>query len=176
MPLLRKLRSARLNSVSAIAGGVLLGIGCLWLISLLAFHRNSSSVTLSMFSSTAPVGSPEIQAPPLQAEGITLLHADQRAALGQQQALTLAAQYEPDAAAKAKSTVVRYVLLDYLAANGAKSHPDFNNTPVWMVWYQKIPLQPGDAAADPTPFPSSTHDLYVFLDANSGDEVLSVWV
>jgi len=45
-----------------------------------------------------------------------------------------------------------------------------------MVLYQKIPREPNDASVDPTPFPHSYYDLYVFLDANSGKELLVVQV
>jgi len=45
-----------------------------------------------------------------------------------------------------------------------------------MILYQNIPLQPGDASVDSSPFPQSHHDLYVFLDANNGKELLVIWV
>jgi len=45
-----------------------------------------------------------------------------------------------------------------------------------MVLYQKIPLQPSDASADPAPSPRSSYDLYLFLDANSGRELLAIQV
>lgn len=114
---------------------------------------------------------PEEQVAPLLAIGITLGHTDQPPVVKEQQALVLAGGYEAAAAAKAKNTSARYVLLNYPGA-----HVNLKNVPAWMVWYQRIPLEATDASVDPTPFPRSTHDLYVFLDANTGKELLSIWI
>jgi hypothetical protein len=117
-----------------------------------------------------------MQITPLVAEGITLGHTDQTPALNMQQALLIASQLEPDAASKSKSPSAQYVLLNYPNKSTPATHPDLNGVPAWMVLYQKIPLEPGDASIDPTPFPRSYYDLYVFLDANSGKELLVVRV
>ena len=91
-----------------------------------------------------------------------------------QQALQIAGTLEPDAAAHAKKVISEYVLLNYAQKNSTQ--PDMTNRPAWMIYYQQIPLQSTDPAVDPTPFPQSHHDLYVFLDATSGKELLAVWV
>jgi len=67
-------------------------------------------------------------------------------------------------------------LLNYPNKSTPATHPDLNGVAAWMVLYQKIPLEPADASTDPTPFPHSYYDLYVFLDANSGKELLVVQV
>jgi len=112
----------------------------------------------------------------LLAAGITLGKPLQPSALNQQQALLIASELEPDAAANAKSTTTQYVLLNYTNRSTPAIRPDLTNYPAWMILYQNIPLQPSDASVDPTPFPRSHHDLYVFLDANNGKELLAIWV
>ena len=116
-----------------------------------------------------------MQVPQLVAEGIRLSPAGQSSALTQQQATTVASQLEPEAATNAKSTNVKYVLLTY-APTGTSTHAALNNVPVWLVLYQHIPIAPNNASVDPVPSTRSYHDLYVFVDANSGKEVLSVWL
>ncbi len=169
----RQLQSKR---VSAIAGAVLLGLGCLWLgWLLLGQHSNSGSGSfiwpipgLNATPTDAPI-------PQLIAAGISISHATSSSALNQQQAMTIANGLEPDAAAHAKSTNVKYVLLNYVPT-GTSTHATVTNTPVWMVVYQRIPIAPNNAAVDPVPSTRSYHDLYVFVDANSGKEILSVWI
>src|SRR5207302_1182392 len=97
-------------------------------------------------------------------------------ALNQQQALLIASQLEPDAATKAKKTSAQYVLLNYTSTSASTSHTSLSNVPAWMVLYQQIPLASADPSADPNSPSHSTHDLYVFLDANSGKELLAIWV
>jgi hypothetical protein len=108
------------------------------------------------------------------AEGITLGHPSHTAALSQQQALLIAGELEPDAATKAKSTSASYVLLNYPVGKAA-AHANLTDVPVWMIVYQKIPRQPADASVEPTPLPLSYQNLYVFLDADSGKELLAIW-
>ncbi len=120
----------------------------------------------------APTPVPAVQIPQLLAVGITLGHANQTPALSQQQVLLIAGELEPDAASKARNVSTQYVLVTSTSA----VHAALNNTPVWMVWYQQIPLEPADASVDPTPYPHSYHDLYFFLDGTTGKELLSVWV
>lgn len=175
----RKRRPTRSNRVSAILGGTLLLVGCLWL-GWIVFGQHggtpSFSFTTLPLPGLVPTNPTEPQIPALLAEGITLGHADQTPTLSQPQAMVLANQLEPDAATKAKSTTARYVLLNYVNMGTSATHSNISNVPVWMVWYQQIPLVPADASVDPTPFPHSTHDLYVFLDATNGKEVLSIWL
>jgi hypothetical protein len=139
---------------------------------------NLSFVTphFSLPGFNVPTAMPETQIPPLLAEGITLGHLDQTPSLSQKQAMLLASQLEPDAATKAKTVAARYVSLTYTSTSTAPVHSNLSNVPVWLIVYQQIPLQPADASVDPTPFPHSYHDLYVFLDASSGKEVLSIWI
>ncbi len=159
----------RSKSVSGIVGAILLGLGCLWLGWLLLGQHNSSPGSFIWPSSSGANTNPSSNAPlpQLSAEGITLGHAGQNPTLSQQQAVLLANQLEPDAANNAKNINARYVLL---------THASLNNIPVWMVSYQRIPIEPNNASVDPVPSTRSYHDLYVFVDANTGKEVLSVWV
>ncbi len=165
----KRRRQFQSKSRSAIVGAILLSLGCLWLgWMLLGQHNNSSGSfvwpSLSNANTTPAANSP---LPSLTAEGITLGQANQNPTLSQQQAVTLANQLEPDAASNAKSINARYVLLN---------HASLNNVPVWMVAYQRIPVEPNSASVDPVPSSRLSHDLYVFVDANTGKELLSVWI
>lgn len=171
----KKRRRSRSNLGSAIIGSILLCIAFLWLAWIL-FFRHGPPPSIS-FPGFAPTAAPaEVQIPQLIAEGITLGHADQAAKLSQQQALFIAGQQEPDAAARARSVSARYVLLNYSTTSTPTTHPNLVNVPVWVVWYQHIVQDPADPSVDATPSAHPYHDLYVFLDANSGKEVLAVWV
>ena len=165
----KRRRQLQSKSISAITGAILLGLGCLWLgWLLLGQHNNSSgSFVWPSFPGSNATAASNAPLPQLTAEGITLGQANQKPTLSQQQAVTLANQLEPDAASNAKSVNARYVLL---------SHNTLSNVPVWMVAYQKIPIAPNSAAVDPVPSTHSYHDLYVFMDANTGKELLSVWI
>jgi hypothetical protein len=164
------------RSLTAIVGGMLLAAAVLWFGWLLFHPQERLDLSTLPIPGIAPSRSPAVQMPPLVAAGITLRSPTQPAALNQQQALLIARQLEPDAATKAKSTSAQYVLLSYPSTSTPATHPDFNNVPAWMIVYQKIPLEPADASVDPTPFPHSYHDLYVFLDANNGKELLVISV
>jgi hypothetical protein len=189
----KKRRRSQSRLGSAIAGGILLGIALLWLGRILFFqHGHLSGITLPGLAPSlqhgrlsgitlpglapSPTNPPEIQIPQLVAEGITLEQANQTPKLSQQQALFIASQRQPDAASAAKVATARYVLLNAPVTGTPTTHPSLTNIPVWMVWYQHIPQNHADPAIDPTPLAHPFHDLYVFLDANSGKEVLSVWV
>ena len=172
----KRRRRSQSKRISGIAGAVLLGLGCLWLgWLLLGQHNNTTSgsfVWPLVGTNATPADAP---IPQLVAAGISLSHAGQSPTLSQQQAMTIANQLEPDAANNAKSTNARYVLLNYVAT-GTSNHASVNNVPVWMVQYSRIPIAPNNASVDPVPTTRSYHDLYVFVDANSGKEVLSVWL
>ncbi len=169
----RRLQSKRM---SAIAGAILLGLGCLWLgWLLLGQHNNSNGGSFIWPLPGSNPASSDAPIPQLVAAGINLSHAGQNPNLSQQQATAIANQLEPDAASNAKSTNARYALLNYVPT-GTSTHATLNNVPVWMVIYQHIPIAPNNASVDPVPSTRSYHDLYVFVDANTGKEVLSVWL
>jgi cytoskeletal protein RodZ len=169
----RRRSHSRLWSVSGIVGAILLAIGLLWLLMLLWQAYAGPKFSLAHLSAGSTSGTSTVQIPALYTAGIILGTPAQPARLDQQQAILLASQWEPGAASKAKKIQARYVLLTYIPHNASK--PQIENQPAWMVLYEEIPLQPADASVDPTPFPSSYYDLYVFLDANSGKPLLSVW-
>lgn len=178
MPPRRRHRS-RWHMLSIVIGGMLVGVVVIWLGWLL-FHPNAgvggSLFPIPGIGQNAPVGPPIVGAGPLLAEGITLDTPLQQPKLNQQQALLIANQLEADAATKAKSTQAQYALLNYPNTSATPSHADFKDVPIWLIHYQHIPLEPADVSVDPTPFPHSFHDLYVFLDANTGKELLVIWV
>ncbi len=171
-------RDAWPRRVSKAVGGILVTLAFLWLGWLLLHHYG---VKVAGFSSlpipgNTPTASSSTQISPITVAGISLGHPTRSPALTQQQALLIAGQLEPDAATNAKKTSAQYVLLNNARTNTPASHPDLNNVPAWMIVYQQIPLAPVDPAVDSTPFPQTQHDLYVFLDANTGKELLVIWV
>ena len=150
---------------------------CLWLGSLLLYRLGvigGGTPGFSFLPGNTPTVPPTATVSPLIAAGISLGHPTQLPALTQQQALLIASQLEPDAATQATKASAQYVLLNY--AGTSTAHSGFSNVAAWMIVYQQIPLAPGDPSADPTPFPQTHYDLYVFLDANSGKELLAIWV
>ena len=154
--------------LSGLVGGVLLGIAVIWLGVLLLQRVGVSVPALPPISGIGPSSqAPETQITPLVAEGITLGSTNQTPALNQQQALLLASELEPDAASHAKVTGAKYVLLNYPNTSTPAVHANFKGVPAWMITYQQIPQQSSSQA---------TYDLYVFLDANSGQELLAVRV
>ena len=169
-------RPAPSHRITGIVGGVLLGLGVLWIGWLLVHQLGGPALPLPSF----PIGNfgstpaPNVQSSPLAAIGITVSASNQTTMLNKQQALLIASQLEPDASTHAKSITAQLVLLNYANKSTPATHADFNNTPVWMVLYQKIPIQSADPSVDPTPLTKTSYDLYVFLDANSGKELLKV--
>ena len=153
--------------ISGLVGATLLAIAVIWLGVLLLQRVGVAVPAFPGIGSSSSSQSPVIQITPLVAEGITLGQTDQTPALNEQQALLLASELEPDAASHAKVTGAKYVLLNYPNTSTPAVHPNFNGVPVWMISYQQIPQQSSSQA---------TYDLYVFLDANSGKELLSVRV
>ena len=176
--MLKKSRTSQSRLMSGIVGGILLGLAGIWLGWLLIYQHGGPNLSILPIIGgiAAPTYPPVTQASLLLAEGITLGQPTQAPALSKQQALLIASQWEPDAATKARSTSAQYVLLNYHSISTPATHPDLNNVPAWMILYQKIPLQSTDTSVDPTPSLQSSHDLYVFLDANSGKELLVIWV
>jgi hypothetical protein len=157
--------------VSGIVGGILIGLAGAWAIWLL-LHQFSASIPMPPGLPPAQNATPVSQISPLAAEGITLSPASQTPTIGQQQALHIAQQLEPDAAASAKQTTAQYVLVTYPVTGTPAAHANLHNTPVWLIAYQNVPLTPGDSSASG----QSTYNLYVFLDASSGKELLVVRV
>lgn len=165
-----------ITSTSGIVGGILLAVAALWMIWLLVHQLGGSALSIIPIVGFPPVTSPTTQLSPLAAEGITLGHTDVSPTLSKQQALVIASLLQPGAAAKAKTTDAQYVLVTYPNKSTPATHVHLNNTAAWMIHYQKIPLSAPDPAIDPTPPVRTSYDLYVFLDANSGKELLVVQV
>ena len=164
---------------SGVVGGILLGLAGLWLAWLLLHQFAGNAIPAPPappMIGAFPTSPTDSQLAPLTAEGITLGHPSQTPALSQQQALLLASLLEPGAASKSKTTGAQYVLLSYPDKSTPAAHPNYHDVPTWMIVYQRIPLEPADASVDPTPFSRSSYDLYVFLDANSGKELLAIQV
>lgn len=174
----RKTHSGSQVHRGRVVGGILIVMASLWLGLLLLRHfgvgvAGLSFLPLPSLVSTAPPTAPVSS---LAAAGVSLGHPTRSPALTQQQALMIASQLEADAATKAKKTSAQYVLLNYRGISASTLHPDLNNVPAWMIMYQQIPLAPTDPSVDSTPFPQTHHDLYVFLDANTGKELLAIWL
>lgn len=158
-----------------VVGGILIVMASLWLGLLLLYHFGMGIVGLS--SQPLPgLTPPTASVSSLAAAGVSLGHPTRSPALTQQQALVIAGQLEADAATKAKKTSAQYVLLNYIGTGTSTLHPDLNNVPAWMIMYQQIPLAPTDPSVDTTPFPQEHQDLYVFLNANTGKELLAIWL
>jgi len=161
-----------------VVGGILIVMASLWLGLLLLHHFGVGVAGLSSLPlpGLAPTAPPTAPVSSLAAAGVSLGHPTRSPALTQQQALVIASQLEADAAMNAKKTSAQYVLLNYIGTSTSTLHPDLNNVPAWMIMYQQIPLAPTDPSVDATPFPQAHHDLYIFLDANTGKELLAIWL
>lgn len=160
--------------VTSIIGGALLVFCFIWL-GWIVFHPKTGAMNVSPLAlpRLAPPAPTATQIPALLAQGITLSQTDQKPALSQQQALLIANQLEPEAASNAKKVGTYYALLNYPVTKTPATHPALNNVPVWLIEYQQIPLPAADAG--PAASVRTSHDLYVFLDANSGKELLALW-
>lgn len=166
----------RSNRVSAVVGGGLIAVAALWFLWLLV--RQVSPGVLSL---PFPVPNPQPARPastpvdPLAVAGVTLLAPPQgqEPGLTQQQALLVASQVEPQAAARATGADARYTLFSYQAS--AARAPGFHNVPIWLIRYRGIAEPRPDTAADPDATGAS-HDFYVFLDASTGRELLAIWL
>ncbi|HET8842082.1 MAG TPA: hypothetical protein VFN35_11480 [Ktedonobacteraceae bacterium] len=160
---------------SAIVGGTLIGIALLWAVWLLLRQTNPAMNSL-VFPMPGPLSQNATSSPsnPLLAAGVTLTtpSTGQEPALTRQQALLLASQLEPTAAAQAGAVDAQYTLFSY---TNAKTSTTFRDAQAWLVHYSKVPEPRPDASADPRAA-STQHDLYVFLDANSGATLLKIWL
>ncbi|HZU68207.1 MAG TPA: hypothetical protein VFA09_13100 [Ktedonobacteraceae bacterium] len=161
--------------VSGIVGAFLLALALLWLAWMIS-NRFTGGTGISLLpipgltQPTPTVG----QIAPLTAAGISLGTPASPPALTQQQALLMAGELEPDAAANAQRTSASYVLLSYDGTGTATPQRAITNQPAWMVLYQQIPQPSSDPSADPSQSLSKHYDLYVFLDANTGQELLAI--
>lgn len=158
-------RSKGTDNATRIIIGIIIGLVVLgiWQIFFVP-HQSSSLWMLPGLPNTQ-----DTQFPSVASFGVTLEHANPQGSLTEKQALIMANQLEPDAAAHAQSIHARYVLFTYPAHpnNGSQT---FNKVPAWFIWYQKI-VNPSVNAGNDNP----GHDLYIFLDATSGNELLSIW-
>nr|BBH95563.1 hypothetical protein KTA_37620 [Thermogemmatispora argillosa] len=157
--------------ISGLIGALFLGIGLIWLLALLRQPQSGLRLVIPHLPVTNQTST--VQLPALYTAGIILGTPSQPASITQEQALLLASHWQPEAASKAKKVLARYVLLTYIPHNA--SRPQIEKVPAWMIIYEQIPLQPADASVDPTPFPRSSYDFYLFLDAKSGKVLLSLW-
>ncbi len=171
-----KRRNSPLRVLSGIVGGLFLVVGIVGFGWFFVYQHQAPVLPTLPLPGLAPTNQPVVQIAPLLAEGITLVSPTQTPGLSQEQALLVASQLEADAAAEASTTTAQYVLLSYASRSTPAIGPKLSDVPAWMVVYQNIPLQPSDASVDPTPFPHSHFDLFVFLDATTGKELLTIWV
>lgn len=161
---------------SAIVGIALIGIALLWFVWLLVRQFSPSMVSFNLpLPNIMMPQSSNAQADPLAAAGITLSTPaqGQEPLLSQQQALLLAAQMEAPIATKAGGVDARYTLFSYRGNNAAGA--SFHNVPVWLIHYSGVSAPPPDTHADPHAT-RAAHDFYLFLDANSGRELLAIWL
>ncbi|HEY1348452.1 MAG TPA: hypothetical protein VGF67_02355 [Ktedonobacteraceae bacterium] len=162
---------------SAVAGGILIAVAALWFLWLLVRQVNPGVVSLRLpFSPNAqPTRSANAPVDPLAVAGITLSAPPQgqQPGLTQQQAVLVAGQAEPQAAAKAAGFDARYTLLSYQAITSGSG--GFHNVPVWLIHYRGISEPRPDTAADPQAT-GTMHNFYVFLEASSGRELLAIWL
>ena len=170
-------QATRTRWISGIIGAFLLALAFLWLAWMVS-NRFTGGAGLSFLpipgltQATPTVG----QVAPLAAAGILLGTPTSPPALTQQQALLMAGELEPDAATNAQKTSASYVLLNYDGTGTATPQHAISNQPAWMVLYQQIPQQSSDPSADPSQSLPKHYNLYVFLDANSGKELLAIRV
>ncbi len=169
-----KIQDSLTRRISAIAGGVLICLVAVWFIWLVMHQINPgiASIQLHFTGQAQPTAQPAVN--PLLTAGITLSTPAQGqiAQLTQAQALLLANQMEPQAAAHAGSVSAQYVLFSYqgnAATTGAEQ-----NAPVWLIHYSNVRGTAPDTAADPHAT-NPSHDCYLFLNASTGQEVFALW-
>lgn len=165
-----------MRQISAIVGAALVGVALLWFAWLLVRQLNPGAASITFpFSGPMAQNSTQTPADPLVAAGITLAvpGQDQTPKLTKQQALLLAGQMEPQVAARASGVSAEYTLLTYTARNSTAA--SLHDVPAWLVHYTGVAEPGADTAADPHAT-NTPHDLYVFLDAQSGQELLAIWL
>jgi hypothetical protein len=159
-----------LRRYSAIIGGGLIVLALLWFVWLLIRQVNPAVNSITFPFVSNPTSKPS---DPLTAAGVTLTppNQGQQPALTKPQALLLADQLEP-AAAQAGGVDAQYTLFSY--SSSGIDQTNFHNVPIWLIHYSKVTEPQPDTSADPHAS-SGSHDFYVFLDANSGQELLTIW-
>lgn len=165
-----------LRQFSAIIGAALVGVAVLWFVWLLVRPLSPGLVSITFpVPGILPQNPPNAPKDPLIAAGITLSSPaqSQQPLLTRQQAIFLVNQMEPQVAAHAGGVNAQYTLFSY--HGGSSSASGFQNVPVWLVHYTSVAEPRPDTAADPRAS-STQHDLYVFLDANNGRELLALWL
>ena len=157
---------------SAVVGSALIGVALLWFAWLIAHQLNPSIPSLTF---PLPANSANTPADPLAAAGITLSSPaqGQEPLLTRQQAVLLVNEMEPQIASRASGVDASYTLFGYKGSSPAVANS--HGVPVWLVHYTNVSEPHPDTAADPHTS-SSHHDFYVFLDANSGRELLAIWL
>ncbi|GHO89109.1 hypothetical protein [Dictyobacter formicarum] len=172
--MVRKPIPVRLEGRGRFIGGLLLGVGLFWLLWLLFFHP--AAVPVISHWSMSDVASPPLpaavlQSTPLAAAGIALRTPNNSPSISQLQALQLATQAEPDATGGAKKIDTYYVLLAYTATAHNQNSASFSNLPVWLIWFQQVSQPPTNVALSTQP----PQDLYLFINAQTGQVELTVW-
>jgi hypothetical protein len=163
----------RLRRLSAIVGSVLICATLAWFGWLVARQHNPGLAAIR-FPGLQPQPTARSTTDPLVAAGITLTTPaqGQSALLSEQQARLLADQMEPQAAAHAHSVSARYILFSY--KGGTATIASANDIPAWFIHYINVAGPGSDTAADPHAT-NTSHDCYLFLNANSGQELLALW-
>lgn len=167
--------SAR-RQVSAIIGAALIGLALVWFawLNLRQVNPGLSFLTFPMPGVLAH-NSAGTSSDPLAAAGITLSSPSQgqEPSLTRQQALLLANQLEPGIAAHAGGADAQYTLFSYKSANDPQA--SFHDAPAWLVHYTQVNEPRTDTSAD-RQASSTPHDFYLFLDAQTGKQLLAIWL
>lgn len=171
----RRTPDSATRQFSAIVGVAMVGMALLWFVWLLTRQLNPgfSSLTLPI-AGNLPANSVSALNDPLAAAGITLSPPaqNQHPLVSQQQAILLADQMETQAATHAGTVSALPTMVSYKSSSPTSA--SFQNVFAWLIHYTGVSEPPPDAA---DPHASSVHhDLYVFLDANNGRELLAIWL
>lgn len=165
-----------LRQLSAVIGGVLVCLAILWFVWLLVRPLSAGVISINFpIPNILPQNPPNAPKDPLLAAGITLSTPaqGQQPRLTRQQAIFLVNQMEPQAAAHSSGVDAQYTLFSYHGSDAQAS--GFQNAPAWLVHYTGVTEPHPDTAADPHASVSQ-HDLYVLLDANTGRQLLAIWL
>lgn len=161
------------RTTSIILGSFCIAFALFW-AAFLVYQRGPTTFSFTLQNSQV---TPTSTSAALAAEGLTLSSPaqDQQPGIGREQALLLAAQDAPEAAGRAGSTDAIFTLLTYNTNHTQSNYPTFVQKPAWLVHYTKVSEPTPQTSADPGAS-NSKHDLYVFLDASNGNELLEIWL